>query len=384
MYSRLRLLIFWIMVATVTLGSISNHALAQSLVSPVPVAIPTSDPFALGKTLAKPNTLEFQNLDALIAKVAGKPSMDAFEKYEGGFNRYWEVSRSGRAGKVFEAVTAFTENRRLARAGNPNRIVLTAAEGNPGDAADAVLIGPDGTILKRYQLKLSWKIAKDALFEPKYSGMTIVLPSDQMEILTHELAKAEYKALRRGLPLETRWQDTKNAIHNGRITATMVSGKITSSKDIFITTERQLLAAWTRLGSEANTPNVATTPKASGVKKVLGKTLARRLIVIGIAAEGYQLYTDLARYRSGEIGGGHLATKVAMQSAQFGLSTALLVAPEPFVTKIAGLVVIVVVFTGADQIIESAYEKRQDHARRLLETIDREERFLYAREQLLK
>lgn len=382
------------MVATVTLGSITNHALAQSLVSPVPVAIPTSDPFALGKTLAKPNTLEFQKLDALIAKVAGKPSMDAFEKYGGDFNRYWEVSRSQRAGKVFEAVTAFTENRRLARAGNPNRIVLTAAEGNPGHAADALLIGPDGTILKRYQLKLSWKIAKDALFEPKYSGMTIVLPSDQMEILTQELAKAEYKALRRGLPLETRWQDTKNAIHNGRITATMVSGKITSSKDIFITTERQLLAAWTRnrqlvaawtrLGSEANTPNVATTPAASGVKKVLGKTLARGLIVIGIAAEAYQLYTDLARYRSGEIGEGHFATKVAMQSAQFGLAGALLIAPEPIVTKIAGLVVIVVVFTGADQIIESAYEKRQDHARRLLETIDREERFLYAREQLLK
>ena len=73
-----------------------------------------------------------------------------------------------------------------------------------------------------------------------------------------------------------------------------------------------------------------------------------------------------------------------MQGAQIGLAGALFAAPEPIVTKIGGLVVIVLVFAGADQIVETSIEKRQEHAKHILETIDRDERFHSARQQLLQ
>ena len=203
-----------------------------------------------------------------------------------------------------------------------------------------------------------------------------------MEILKQNLHKAESKALRRNVALSPKWQTTKEAILDRRIIASSLS-----TKDIEAASKRTLNAEWKKLAYKIeamSTLNVVKSSSATAGSNVLGKTVAGGFIVLGIAAEGYQTYTQWEIYRSGEIGGDHFTTKLTMQGAQIGLAGALFAAPEPIVTKIGGLVVIVLVFAGTDQIVETSIEKRQEHAKHILETIDRDERFLSARQQLLQ
>jgi hypothetical protein len=381
MYYQLRILVCWMIGAAYAFGIFPSSALGQSLLSTFPVANKTGgDPFAIGKTLLKTNTLDYIKQPDLIAKVAGKPSMNAFNKYGGDFDKYYIAVESQRAGKVFEAMDVFKKNRELARSGSSRRFLVTAAEGYPGHAADVLEI--DGLVKRQFQYKSNWNNGQSALFEPKYSGMKIVIPKDKMEILKQNLNKAESKALRRNVALNPKWQTTKEAILDRRIIASSLS-----TKDIEAASKRTLQAEWNKRGFEIeprSTPNVGKSSSATAGSKVVGKTVAGGLIVLGIAAEGYQTYTQWERYRSGEIGGDHFTTKLTMQGAQIGLAGALFAAPEPIVTKIGGLVVIVLVFAGGDQIVETSIEKRQEHAKHILETIDRDERFHSARQQLLQ
>lgn len=381
MYYQLRILVCWMIGAAYAFGIFPSSALGQSLLSTFPVANKTGgDPFAIGKTLIKTNTLDYIKQDDLIAKVAGKPSMKAFNKYGGDFEKYYEAVESQRAGKVFEAMDVFKKNKDLARSGSSRKFLVTAAEGYPGHAADVLEI--DGLVKRQFQYKSNWNNGQSALFDPKYSRMKIIIPKDKMEILKQNLNKAESKAFQRNLALNPKWQTTKEAILDGRIVASPLS-----TKDIRAASKRIALAEWEKHGYEIEairTPNIVKSSSATAGLKVVGKTVAGGLIVIGIAAEGYQTYTNWERYRSGEIGGDHFTTKLTMQGAQIGLAGALFAAPEPIVTKIGGLVVIVLVFAGADQIVETSIEKRQEHAKHILETIDRDERFLSARRQLLQ
>lgn len=381
MYYKLRILVCWMIGAAYAFGIFPSSALGQSLLSTFPVGNKTvGDPFAIGKTLLKTNTLDYIKQPDLIAKVAGKPSMKSFNKYGGDFDKYYEAVESQRAGKVFEAMDVFKKNRELARSGSSRRFLVTAAEGYPGHAADVLEINP--LVKRQFQYKSNWNNGQSALFEPKYSGMKIVIPKDKMEILKQNLNKAESKALRRNVALSPKWQTTKKAILDRRIIASSLS-----TKDIKAASKRTLQAEWNKLVFEIearSTSNVVKSSSATAGSKVVGKTVAGGLIVLGIAAEGYQTYTQWERYRSGEIGGDHFTTKLTMQGAQIGLAGALFAAPEPIVTKIGGLVVIVLVFAGGDQIVETSIEKRQEHAKHILETIDRDERFYSARQQLLQ
>jgi hypothetical protein len=388
MYTRLRLLLYWLVVTAFIVGRISSECVAQSIVRDAPIATPTADAFAIGKTLAKSNTLEIGTLDELITRVAGEPSIKAFLKYGRNFDAYWESSKTQRAGKVFEAIAAFTENRRLARSGDSMRLLPTAAEGNPGHAADILLSDANLVVQEHHQYKLGWQAARDALTETKYAGMTIVTPADQMEILERELAKAEAKATRRGLPLAFEWGFVREALQEGRITARLPSrAMVPTRNDILTITRRQLQAQWTRLGRMAESTGMGRVLDAgpiSGRLKVLGKAGRWTLVVLDLAGTGYQTYSDVLRYRIGEIGGNYLATKSSMRGVQLGLAYYTFCAPDPtLITKLA-MGVAVIVLIAADNISDRVYEARRDQARCLLETIDRDERVYAARKQLLQ
>lgn len=379
MYYQLRILVCWMIGAAYAFGIFPSSALGQSLLSTFPVANKTGgDPFAIGKTLLKTNTLDYIKQPDLIAKVAGKPSMNAFNKYGGDFDKYYKAVESQRAGKVFEAMDVFKKNRELARSGSSRRFLVTAAEGYPGHAADVLEI--NGLVKRQFQYKSNWNNGQSALFEPKYSGMKIVIPKDKMEILKQNLHKAESKALRRNVALNPKWQTTKEAILDGRIVASPLS-----TKDIRVRSKTTAQAEWNKLVFEIkarNTPNVVKSSSATAGSKVLGKTLAKGFIVIDIAGSGYQTYEDCGRYSSQEISGSFLAAKVTMRGSQLALAGYLLTAPEPTATKIAFAGVIVLI--AADAISDIIYEKKQEHAKHILETIDRDERFLSARQQLLQ
>lgn len=379
MYYQLRILVCWMIGAAYAFGIFPSSALGQSLLSTFPVANKTGgDPFAIGKTLLKTNTLDYIKQPDLIAKVAGKPSMNAFNKYGGDFDKYYKAVESQRAGKVFEAMDVFKKNRELARSGSSRRFLVTAAEGYPGHAADVLEI--NGLVKRQFQYKSNWNNGQSALFEPKYSGMKIVIPKDKMEILKQNLNKAESKALRRNVALNPKWQTTKEAILDRRIIASSLS-----TKDIEAASKRTLQAEWNKRAFEIearSTPNVVKSSSATAGSKGLGKTLAKGFIVIDIAGSGYQTYEDWGRYSSQEISGSFLAAKVTMRGSQLALAGYLLTMPEPIATKIAfaGVMVLIAV----DIISDSIYEKRQEHAKHILETIDRDERFYSARQQLLQ
>ena len=382
-----RLLSLSVVVALIASGK-ATDALAQSIVLDTPITALSEDAFAVGKTLAKSNTLENKTLDELITRVAGSPSVKAFQKYGGDFNAYWEVSKTQRAGKVFEAISAFTENRRLARLGDPTRLLVTAAEGNPAHAADMLRVDASLRIMGHDQYKLGWQAARNAITDTRYVGKAIVIPPDEMEILARELTKAEANAARRGLPLASKWQGVKEAVGEGRIAARLPSGEMAPTRnEVLRIARRQLQAEWIRLARTAEPtgiPEVLTSRPVLGTLRVVGKVAGTIVVVVDVAGTGYQTYSDVARYRAGEIGGVYLGAKSSMRAAQLALAYYTVFAPDPtLLTKIAAGIGCVVLIA-ADNISDCMYEARRDQARRLLETIDRDERFLAANKQLLE
>jgi hypothetical protein len=385
-----RLLSCRLAAAIILLSSSAGRSLAQSILLDAPTTTSLTDAFAIGKTLAKSNTLEIGSLDELIERVAGKIRPASFEKW-GNFNAYWEATKSQRAGKVFEAINAYVENRRLARSGDAMRLLVTAAEGKPAHPADVLraLRTDEGFLVGGHdQYKFGWKAAKNAVAESKYAGMTIVTSPDQMQIIEHELQKAEAKAIRRGLPLASKWEGVKDAIQEGRLTARMPSGTMATTREyVFFHTRRVYQAMWTRLERAAEATQIARLSRfraVSGTLKVLGKVAGGALVVLDVAAVGYQTYDDVLRYRAGEIGGGYLAAKSSMRGLQLSLAYYTFFAPDPtMVTKIVTGVAVVVLIV-ADDVSDRVYEARRDESRRLMESIDRDERFYAARKQLLE
>jgi hypothetical protein len=188
------------------------------------------------------------SLHALIEVTAGTPSAEAYARYGGDLERYWQVVESQRAGKTFEACVAWQENVRLRAVGDGRRILVTAAEGRTASAADLLLVDESGQVLEQIQCKLGWKYAKDALVDPKYGGMRIMTPADELEILRLKLAQREASAAMRGVNLTDDWQAVREAFDTGRlVTRTSSGAPLPLRAEVTRAARESLEPSWTRL-----------------------------------------------------------------------------------------------------------------------------------------
>jgi hypothetical protein len=193
--------------------------------------------------------------------------------------------------------------------------------------------------------------------------MAVLLPRDQMALLTRELAKAEAKAARRGLPLAAKWIAVKDAVEEGRLTNRLPSGVLTPTRQ---TVER--FAAWHTL-------------KLWGRMDMVGRWAGRGVLVLDVAEAGYQTYSDVNRFRSGEIGGAYLAARSSMRGVQVGLGVYAAMTPEPFSKTIAAAAIIVIVISS--EVTDRVHEARCQEATRLMERIDHDEKYRTIRRHLV-
>jgi hypothetical protein len=341
-----------------------STAQARSLVAVSTTSVEAGDPFAVGRSLVAPNTLKLRGLKEYMRATGDGVTLKAFSAYGASFSKYWGVTRKSRSGKAFEAIVASRESLRLARTGDARRLIVTAAEGGRAHPADLLLRSADSAIARQYQLKLGAKAGAMAVTKEKYAGMTILLPRDQMKLVARKLAEAEAKAARRGLPLAPRWRAVKEAIEEGRLTSRLPSGTLAPSRR---TIER--FAKW------------HTGKIWKGMDRV-GTWVGRGMLVVDVAEAGYTTYSDIQRYRAGEIGGEYLAARGSLRTVQVGLGIYAAVTPDPF-SKAAAAVGIVVIIVSTE-VIDSVHEARRAAADRLIADIDRTEQYRSVQRSLLR
>jgi hypothetical protein len=106
-------------------------------------------------------------------------------------------------------------------------------------------------------------------------------------------------------------------------------------------------------------------------------------MIAATATTAEQTYRDVQRFNEGEIGATDLAIKLPLRGANLGLAYVLVFTdPEPITKAISfvGLVVVISIDVAHDAVIDA----RVRTARRLLDSIDREEREHAVRHQLLQ
>lgn len=339
-------------------------AQARSLIAPTAAPVDLMDRFAAGRSLVAPRTTSLGGLKEYLQATGDGVTRRSFIKYGRDFEKYWAASRTGRSGKAFEAIVASFENRRLVRMGDARRLIVTAAEGAKTHPADLLIRAADSTVSERLQLKLGWKAAANAITEEKYAGMKVLLPRDQMHLLARELTKAEAKAVRRGLPLAAKWMAVKDAVEEGRLAGTLPSGTLTPTRR---TIDR--LARW-------------HTQKLWNRMDMVGRWAGRSILVLDIAEAGYQTYSDINRFRAGEIGGAYLAARGSMRGVQVGLGIYAAVTPEPFSKTAAAAAILVIVVSS--EITDRVHDARCQEANKLIERIDRDEKFRAVQRHLVQ
>ena len=269
-------------------------------------------------------------------------------------------------------------NKVLAVLGRKDRIVVTAAEGASGHPADLLKIGKHGRIVQQYQAKLGWQAAVKALRDPKYAGMSILTPKDQLAIIKQKLLQKEQAALRRGVPLSEDWSAVKQAFKEGHLRG----AKWTRPK-IIIQAKQTLVQPWQEMGAAGQTARHS----ARGLETLarLGNVAGKALIVADAAGNVYFTYHDMQRFQAGEIGGGYLALKTGLRGAQVSLTYYAVVSPEPFSKGVAAVAVVVLVTADiATEWVHDVFSAAEQEAtRRLLESIDRAERYHATRRYLL-
>lgn len=182
------------------------------------------DRFAVGVVLTAPKTLDL-DYEKLIDRTVGKVSRQAFKKYQNNFDAYLQSRRSDARGKVFEAVVALEANRRFEDIDRPERILTTAAEGDPAHPADN-LLWVNGRIARRYQLKSTRneksiiKFLSQPEYVEKYADEIIVTHPDTFNGIERELSKR--RRLDPSLPPE--WQQVDEAFRQGRVTDEVFPG----------------------------------------------------------------------------------------------------------------------------------------------------------------
>jgi hypothetical protein len=363
--------------------------------------------FTLGRMVSNPKTATLPYKE-LLEKTAGKVRAKAIRKHRT-FARYLDASRTGRAGKVFEASEAFRANQLLKRSGSELRIIVTAAEDAGSDAADLVMLQANGRESKHFQLKSSGKAAWDALGNPKYGRMTIVTHPEELHWLSRELRKEKTRKQLRNQPLSKRYARLDKALKDGKLTDEIVPGqKVLSRRSTNIKTENMLRRQWdatvatmdaakrSRFGRPLIRPASAMMDLATksrfvrpAVKTVkYASKIGGRMIEVGtrmaVGADfvfaGYGYYDTVTRYQADRLDHDLMVAKMAIHTGEMGIGTVgviLLSTPEPTgATKIAGVVVIVAsVALGAGDIsLDMVASGRANARQELLIKIDREQR----------
>jgi hypothetical protein len=180
--------------------------------------------FSRQPVLESPKTLQY-DYPELIDATVGKVSRKAYEKYKDDPEAYVKARRSDARGKVFEATVAHEANERFKLIGRPDRVLTSAAEGDPAHSSDN-LLWRDGIIRGRYQLKSTrnTKSIIDFLSEPeyveKYANEVIVTHPDTFNKIRRELSKR--KRLDDSLPPD--WQRVDEAFQAGRVSDEIFPG----------------------------------------------------------------------------------------------------------------------------------------------------------------
>ena len=203
----------------------------SSCIDQQPVGYDTkSELFAIGSSLKDPRTLQC-GYEELIDLTVGSVSKKAFTKYKNNVAAYVKARRSDARGKVFEAKTAYDANQLYKKIRDVDRVLTTAAEGDPSHPADN-LLWRAGYIIGRYQLKSTKNSDSIIKFisDPKY-----ILKYANEIIITHPgtfltvLSRLENKKLRG--PLSVRWQRVNDAIEDGRLSNYIFPGHEVPSYD---------------------------------------------------------------------------------------------------------------------------------------------------------
>jgi hypothetical protein len=146
---------------------------------------------------------------------------------------------------------------------------------------------------------------------------------------------------------------------------------------------------WQKLGRARGMAEQAVESAVTAIGKIPGatttlKVAGRILIVVDYGANAYATYSDYSRWQEGEIGGGYFAYRTSLHSAQMALTTYAIYAPDPTtVSKWAAAVLAVAVAT-ADMVSDPIYEASQARSRELLSDLERDERYLYCRANILR
>jgi len=373
--------------------------------------IKSDDIFALGRRIADPRTLQVPT-KALHEITIGRIRDKSFSKHAS-FDKFWDAAGTGTRGKFFESQSVLQANSALKKQGSLYRYAITAVEGDPGHAADVVLLNPAGKIVARFQLK-STRSVNDILrfsLDPKYADMPIVTHPETIVNLRARLAVELQKARRRGTPLPSKWQAVDHKLDTGLITDSLGNGKRVDS--LATTTEnarRFRVFQWkkgpadvgkSRQVTKAVTRSIAMPKALSRVGISIARVAKGTFVVlevvsapvnIGFATYGY--YDTFTRYGEGSLDRDMFATKLAIHTTEAALGgvavyslsvgLGLIAAPEPFVTKVTGIVVVVggLVVIAADMAVDAIVSGR-DHARQqTLESLTDRERLLASRGEL--
>jgi hypothetical protein len=180
----------------------------------------------------KPQAEQYTN-EQIYQKAMGTPSRAALEKANWNLEEYIKTRGiKSIAGKAFEARTAIRVNRYFQNHGMADQIRITALDNMPGHSADLVLYDKAGRSGERYQLKLGRNAAYDAVSNPKYRGMKIITPPDELQKIKGDLRKEMLKAQSRGKSLPQKWQKIATAIDDGVLADNICGCRVSTVKQI--------------------------------------------------------------------------------------------------------------------------------------------------------
>jgi hypothetical protein len=372
----------------------------------------SNDAFTLGRRIKEPVTLRIPS-KLLHEKTIGQIRSKSFGRYSN-FDDFWQAAGTGTRGKFFESQSVLQANAALQKQGSAYRYAITAVEGDPGHPADVVLLSENRKIVARYQLKSTSNVDDIIKFsqDPKYADMPIVSHPETITQLRERLASEVQRASRRGTPLAAKWQAAQSNLDRGLITDKLVEGKPVGSYKataenakkfrVFQWRQRPADARAARRMSGTVTKSVAVPKTLSKVGISFAKVATGTLIVLevisapldlGFAAYGY--YDTVSRYSRGDLDRDLLAAKLAIHTTEaalggaavysLGVGLELIAAPEPIVTKVIGVVVVVgsVVVITADMAINSVISQRDYARQQTLEALTSGERRLAIHADLL-
>ena len=175
-----------------------------------------SERFTIGSSLKDPRTLKC-GYEELVDLTVGSVSKKAFIKYQNDVDGYLRARKSDARGKVFEAKAAYEANLLYKKIRDGDRVLTTAAEGDPSHPADN-LLWREGSIIGRYQLKSTKnsdsivKFVSDPKYTAKYANEIIIThPGTFLEVLLRLEKKKQ-----RGT-LAPQWKCVDDAIEKGRL-----------------------------------------------------------------------------------------------------------------------------------------------------------------------